>query len=156
MKKTEELLRFETDLTNDAELAKKFDQAAKDAIDSNECKCDGEVLSKAAKSLGYDISPADFERASAEIENLDPEELQQASGGAADWCLTNYMCAVFYHQINEDEKGHNTFCLAVWHCFTAMLHTETESNEVSCMKDYRCIFSYLDYWGNPITERKNN
>ena len=88
------------------------------------------------------------------MESLDPEELKQVSGGGSGWCFTSYLCALVYHQKDEDEHGHNTICAAIWHCFTAMMHTDTKSHDASCWKDFQCLLIYLDYWGNPITDEE--
>ncbi len=67
------------------------------------------------------------EKAAEEMEKLNLGKLENVAGGAEDplrW--------------EEDEKGHDNWCVAAWHCYTAMLHTESESRWVSCWSDYNC------------------
>ena len=40
----------------------------------------------------------------------------------------------------EDNDGHDWLCLAVWHCFTAVLHTEGGTDYEACWSDYKCGF----------------
>ena len=150
MKKSDEMLRLEKNMMQDKEFVRKFDLAAKEALESGECKCDGEVLVKAAASLGYKISLSELERMDAENEKLDSEEMEMVSGGAVDpkydeWCWKDFGCAINYHVPNEDEDGHHYVCLTAYHCFTALLHTDnTDDKKVACWSNYRCIALYED------------
>ena len=56
MKKTSEMLRFEKDIASDTALRTKLDAAVREAIDSGVCHSDGEALSRAVRSLGYEIN----------------------------------------------------------------------------------------------------
>ena len=121
MSNLNELKRFENDLKANKELRKKLDEAVKRIAAEGNAQSDGEVMAAAAKELGYDVSVAALEQAKAEAETLDPEELAAVAGG-----------------IEEDEYGHDIFCLAVWHCLTVTLHTESENKSVACWADYWC------------------
>ena len=155
MDKKSEIYRLRNDLISDKEFAAKFDALSKEVIDSGECKCDGDVVAKAAQKLGYDISVPDIERMQASVEELNPEELEQlAAGEKGDmYCGKDYDCMLMYHQQKEDGYGHNEICVTAWHCLTAFLHTETKGKErVSCWSDFVCILVHLDMWGKPISE----
>lgn len=134
MKKTESLRKFEEALVSDPELRNKLDLAVKEAMESGDCKTDGEALSKAAASLGYEISFAELERMEAENEELDLDELEQVSGGES-------YCSFFWHTAMEDEYGHNAWCLTLWHCDMVSMHTETESKNVHCWENFQCSSS---------------
>ena len=53
--------------------------------------------------------------------------------------MGNYTCLYEYHSLSEDKDGHNHFCLAVWHCATAALHTEGGTTTEACWKGYNCL-----------------
>ena len=82
---------------------------------------------KAAASLGYTVRPEELERAAADLEKLDDDELEAAGGKG------------FRKEKKTDEHGRLEWCVAAWHCFVATLHSETESTDVTCWKDHRCI-----------------
>ena len=149
MKKSDEMIRLEKELAQDREFAEKFDAAMKDVAEAGGYKSDAEVMVKAAESLGYDISAAELERMKADMEKMDPEDMEQVAGGT-DYCSKDYLCMLNYRQHTEDRDGHNEFCAAAWHCYTAFLHTDNGSAQ-ACWSDYRCILVYYDQWGKPIT-----
>ena len=82
----------------------------------------------AAASQGYTITMEELERCTADMEELDSEEMDAVGGFGkkptprSEWIPT--------------EKGHDIVCLGVWHCYTAFLHTETSDKRVPCWKDY--------------------
>ena len=141
VQKSTEMQRFEKDLAADGELRKKLDEAAKKAVDSGECTCDGDVLIRAANSLGYEISLGEVERMQAGMEELDPEELEKVSGGSDSACFPMVIAT------EEDEHGHDSMCLTAWHCLAATLHTETESKRVNCWSDYLCVIVNIEDQG---------
>lgn len=67
------------------------------------------------------------EKAAQEMEKLDAEALDNVSGGDQDSSLWE-----------EDENGHDNWCVATWHCYTAMIHTDSDSEWVSCWSNYKC------------------
>lgn len=146
----EELKRFENDLRNNEELRKKLDDAVKRITSEGEAANDVEVMVKAAKELGYEISIAALEQAKAKAEEMDADELKQISGGndddSAGLCLLEYSCFYMHHQVNlqgencEDQDGHNGFCWTAWHCATAVMHTEGGTQREACWSNYNCMF----------------
>ena len=134
MKKSDEMMRFEKDLAADEELAKKLDEAVKEATQEDGVTCDGEALVRAARSLGYQLSLTELEQEAADKEPLDLEEMELIAGGASEVSH----CTFIYKTSTEDEHGHNAWCYTAWHCLTVTLHTKTESTEVQCWSDYRC------------------
>ena len=112
-------------------------------MEEGQAQSDGETMAAAAKELGYDITIAALEQVKAEAEELDAEDLNQVTGGydgIGGSCFKEYHCVFTWHDEIEDEDGHNTFCIAVWHCFTAALHTDSEEKKMACWSDYKCIF----------------
>ncbi len=126
MSKSEELLRLERDLNEQAELREKLDAEIKRIAEAGEAESDGEVMVKAAAALGYAVKAEELERAAAELEKLDDDELEAAGGSGQT------------KKKKEDEHGHSNKCLAAWHCYAAFMHTETKSKDVVCWKDHRC------------------
>ena len=139
MTKSEEMKRLEADMASDKELGKRFYGAVDRIATENKLQSDGELFAKAAAELGYNITAADFERLDAEDEELNPDELALTAGGLGQMCWVNYGCFYGYETDEQDENGHNANCITAWHCLTATLHTETESKDVSCWKDYICV-----------------
>lgn len=123
MTKPEEMKRLEADLASDKDLKEKFEKTVDRIAGEGKVQSDGELFAKAAGELGYSITAADFERLDADGEEVDLDELESSAGGKGE----------------KDEYGHDIGCIAVWHCYTAMLHTETESKEVLCWKHYACF-----------------
>ncbi len=131
MKKSEEMMRLDRDFKADSELEKKFNEAMTEAAQSGTCENESELIVRAAKSLGYEISAGELERSKAAKEELDPEEMKLAAGGEEG-------CWRLWDTKYEDEYGHSDWCLTVWHCETVTMHTSTESKHVSCWSNYAC------------------
>lgn len=121
MAKTSTLKEFDKVLANDEDLKKTFEEKCRKIAEKKEAANDEELIVKAAKELGYELSIPELERMKAESEELDEVELEQVSGGIA-----------------TDEYGHDAFCVVAWHCYVAAMHTESNSKVTSCFKDYRC------------------
>lgn len=141
MTKSEEMKRFEADMASDKELGKKLYEVVDRIAAENKVQSDGELFAKAAEELGYRITAADFERLDAEREEISPEDLAQAAGGgnSPEWCWRNYGCSFGYEAFWQDEYNHTAVCLTAWHCFATTLHTETNSEDVACWKNYMCL-----------------
>ena len=143
MTKPEEMKRLEADMASDKELYRKFYETADRIATENDPQSDGELFAAAAAELGYNITAADFERLYAEQEEISPEELEQAAGGNSkddgNCCWKDYFCSLLWNRADMDEKGHNGTCITAWHCFMATLHTEAESHDVNCWKDYKTM-----------------
>ena len=138
MGKSEELLRLERDLNEQPELRKKLDAECKHIAEAKDAKCDGEIMVRAAAALGYTITLEELERATAAVQELDPDEMAAAGGR------------------REDEKGHNTWCLTAWHCFSVTLHTETKEKFAACWSDWDCIAAHKDYLSAYMYDCKNS
>ena len=127
MTKTEEMIRFETDLNASAELREKLEATIKRIVGEGLADSDGELLEKAAAELGYQVKAAELERTLAEQAELSPDELEQIGAGVG-------------HE--EDQDGHDLWCLTAWHCYVATIHTTPPDggHETPCWKTYMCMF----------------
>ena len=112
---TENVREFEKALREREELRKKFDAEFKRIAEEKSAESDAEAIAKAAQALGYDFTVADMEKAQAEIQELDPEEMGKAAGG---WCFADY------------------------DCYTAWNHDSPDQPGSACLKDYDCISVY--------------
>lgn len=111
----ENVRKFEKDLRGNEELQKKlFMELAKIAKEKS-VESDAEAMAKAAQTLGYDFTVADMEKAHAETQELDPEEMEHAAGG---WCFADY------------------------DCYTAWNHDSPDQPGSACLKDYDCVSVY--------------
>lgn len=126
----EELKRLENDLKNNKDLQEKLDNTCKRLKEEGAFGSDGEIMVAAAKELGYEVTIAGLEQARAAAEELDLDALESVSGG-------DYM--------PTDEKGHDGWCVAAWHCFGVTLHTDAKSPDVSCWSDFLCIWINKGY-----------
>ena len=112
---TENVRKFEKDLRGNEKLQKKlFEELAKIAKEKS-AESDAEAMAKAAHALGYDFTVADMEKANAETQELDSEEMEQAAGG---WCFADY------------------------DCYTAWNHDSPDQPGSACLKDYDCVSAY--------------
>ena len=142
MKKSDEIKRLENDLGASPELRKKFTDTVGRIAAEGQAMSDGEAFEKAAAELGYTITAAELERLSAEMQEINPDELALASGGEdvpedVTFCLFSYGCFEAWHK-HVDEKGHEYLCLTAWHCATATLHTSADDKYVMCWSDHQC------------------
>ena len=143
MDKSEEMLRLEHDLNGQPELREKLDAEIKRIAEAGEAECDGEAMVKAAAALGYTITLEELERAAADLEKLDDDELDAAGGNNEEYCLgKNYTCMKFYRNDFEDEEGHDERCWTGYHCGTITLHTDSKSKRKACWSDYLCDLMY--------------
>ena len=126
---------LEAALRDDEELAKKYQEALKAAIE-NGATSDAEAIPAAAKAAGFEVTAEEVEKALAMNAELSEEDLEEVSGGL-NFGKHTYLW--------EDEYGHDTFCLVSWHCLTAVLHTESENADCSCWSDWSCLFAYRHY-----------
>lgn len=112
--KIEQLLR------DDATLREKYEEILKHLLETEEAGMPEEAVAKAVKSvLDIDILPSDLARARAEKEELDPEELEIASGGENredyDRCNKDYACHIVFK--HPDDPRHGEACWWDWTCF---------------------------------------
>ena len=86
---TENVRKFEKALRESEELQHRLAQELKKIAEENSAESDAEAMAKAAQALGYDFTVADMEKANAETQELDVEEMEQAAGGV---CFADYDC----------------------------------------------------------------
>ena len=114
---TENVRKFEKDLRGNKELRQKLLEELKKIVEEKSAESDAEAMAKAAQAMGYDFTLADMEKANAETQELDPEEMGQAAGGA---CFADYDCYTAWHHDTPDQQG------------------------TACLKDYECVSVYHD------------
>ena len=113
----EKFKAFEAALQADEALQKRYEAALKE-VDIKEASCDGEVIRQAAAKVGYDIPLEELEQAWAAVQEMDESEFTAVTGGARGQ--------------DEDEYLHDHVCWVGWHCFVAMMHTESEDHMCAC------------------------
>ena len=111
----ENVRQFEKDLRGNEELRKKLSVELAKIAKEKSVESDAEAMAKAAQTLGYDFTVADMEKAHAETQELDPEEMEHAAGG---WCFADY------------------------DCYTAWNHDSPDQPGSACLKDYDCVSVY--------------
>ena len=112
----ENVKKFEQAIREDRELAHAFEEELKRITEEKSANSDTEAIVKAANALGFDFTLADVEKAQAETQELDPDELSQTAGGS--WCVVDFAC------------------------FTALRHDTPDTPANACLKDYLCITVY--------------
>ncbi|MBO6041428.1 MAG: hypothetical protein J6P58_09455 [Oscillospiraceae bacterium] len=133
--------------SSDEQFREKLFETFKRLAEENPGLNDSEVMVKAAAEFGYTITAGELERFDAKTKVLDPDDLAKVSGGVDNRpghdlnCWKDYLCTFVYIAPLEDEYGHNSFCWTAWHCFAAMLHTESEDDSVYCWSNYICAFN---------------
>ena len=143
MSKSEELLRLERDLDEQPELREKLDTEIKRIAEAGEAECDGEAMVKAAAALGYTITLEELERAAADLEKLDDDELEIAGGESYKSFNDSKGCSKTQNSFNraknsKDEKGRDGYCAYDWHCGMAFKHSNSKSKDTYCWGDYLC------------------
>ena len=121
IKMIENLKKLENALKEDKELAAKFETELQRISKEKDAANDGEAFVKAAKAVGFDISMADLEKATAETQELDPEEIETIAGGA------------------------ETLCVVLHDCYATFLHDTPDEEGYKCWKEYECIEFSHDY-----------
>ena len=113
---TETVRRFEKDLRGNKELQKKLLEELAKIAKGKSAESDAEAMAKAAQALGYDFTVADMEKAHAETQELDVEEMEQAAGGV---CFADYDCYTAWNHDTPDQAGSACFsdyeCMTVYH-----------------------------------------
>ena len=110
---TENVRTFEKALRESEELQHRLAQELKKIAEENSAESDAEAMAKAARALGYDFTVADMEKANAEAQELDPEEMEQAAGG---WCFADYDCYTAWNHDSPDQQG--SACFSDYGCIT--------------------------------------
>ena len=125
---TENVRKFEKALREDEELRARFAAEFQRIAEEKSAGSDVEAYVKAAKALGVDLSLAEVEKASAETQELDLEEMGKAAGGVdgdgkqddVGWCISLYACFTIHHHDTPDREGYP--CFADYDCITIYHH----------------------------------
>ena len=120
---TENVRKFEKALRESKELQGRLAEELKKIADEKSAANDAEAMAKAARALGYDFTVADMEKANAETQELDPEEMEQAAGG---WCFADYDCYTAWNHDTPDQQG--SACFSDYECIT--LYHESKVDEL--------------------------
>ena len=123
----ENVKKLEKALQEDKELAAKFEEELQRIAQEKDAANDGEAIVKAAKAVGFEITVADLEKASAETQEIDPEELEKSAGGS--WCFASYDCYTAWHHDGPEEK--DTVCAFDYSCFLQMICEHAFIEDVS-------------------------
>jgi len=110
---TENVRKFEKALRESEELQRRLTKELKKIAEERSASNDAEAMAKAAQALGYDFTVADMEKANAETQELDPEEMEQAAGG---WCFADYDCYTAWNHDSPDQPG--SACFSDYDCIT--------------------------------------
>ncbi len=90
---------FDEACAKDPLLKEKYQAEYFRVLESSEAANETEAAIKAAKAVGYEINYSDFEKASAQMEELDSDALDQVAGGAgvpqSTKCNIGYTCNLF-------------------------------------------------------------
>ena len=124
----ENVRKFEKALREDEELRARFAAEFKRIAEEKSAGSDAEAYVKAAKALGFEFSLSEVEKASAETQELDPEEMGKATGGVdgdgkqddVGWCISLYACFTIHHHDTPDREGYP--CFADYDCITIYHH----------------------------------
>ena len=118
---TENIRQGEKDLRGSEELRKKLSVELAKIAKEKSVESDAEAMAKAAQTLGYDFTVADMEKANAETQELDPEEMEQAAGG---WCFADYDCYTAWNHDTPDQQG--SACFSDYECITLFHDSKVE------------------------------
>ncbi len=120
--------KFELALQSDENLRRRFEEEKQKIAESGLFQSDGEAMEEISKRLGFPVSASEYEKQMAAVQELDDDELRKVSGGI--------------EISGDDGYGHDNWCLGNWHCLMATRHTESNSEDTTCAKDYQC----LSFW----------
>lgn len=123
------LKKLEQALRADKNLADQFTAQLKQIGEEQSAQNDAEAYAKAANALGFELTAADLEKAAAEAQQLDMEEVDSLSGGVGEeeWCLFDYACyATWKHPKHKD--GDLEPCWSDYGCITVRHHCAYEAN----------------------------
>ena len=125
IKMIEDVKKLETALKEDKELAAKFEAELRRIAQEKDVANDGEAFVKAAKAVGFEITVADLEKATAETQELDPEEIETSAGG---WCFADYDCYTAFHHDTPKEEG--TACWSEYECRVLYIKPDFECDGI--------------------------
>ena len=140
---TENVRKFEKDLQGNEELQKKLFEELKKITEEKSVESDAEAMAKAARALGYDFTVADMEKANAETQELDPEEMEQAAGG---WCFADYDCYTAWNHDSPDQQG--SACLKDYDCVS--VYHNSKIGDYLYEKDVKPLKEYFEFLRDDI------
>lgn len=125
---TENLKKFEEAMKVSKTLAEKFQAEFVRLIREKIASSDGEAVIKAAKEVGFEVTLADLEKAQAEAQNLDQEELDAVAGGGNE-------------DIAPAKERFETVCALDYSCHDIFLHNHKhkQGEKEPCWHDYLCM-----------------
>lgn len=145
--------QFDSDMAASQELVEQYNQITRRIIEEKSADSDADIAIKAAAELGYTITVADLERARAQSESMDVDEMEAVAGGV-EVCWKDYTCVVAYETVTKDDDGHDFMCVASWHCLTAFMHTtpsdgyegddKRNNQNCNCWSNYCCLIVNRD------------
>ena len=143
---TDKIINLQKTLLSDKNLAEKFREVLTGEV-VNSSSSDTEAVRTAAAAIGVDISVDEAEKLLASGQQLSEDDLASVTGGVLipgrhphnnwDWKKDDPTEAAG----GEDGYGHDNSCVAAWHCYAAMLHTDSNSSSTKCWSDYVCFSS---------------
>ena len=119
----EHLRNLEQMMRDNTELKKQLDEVLKKLAAVDDDATDEDIIVKAVKDVtGIELSTADLDQMKAELQTLDPEELESVTGGTSigtdDWCWVDYACLVTLKH-NTDRINKNEVCFWDFQCIKA-------------------------------------
>ena len=96
MENREELKRFLADIQADRALYLKVEDLGRRMVEAGSDESNSELVANAAAELGYSITAAELERATAAAEELDDDQLEEVSGGEQGRCSHGFYCSRTY------------------------------------------------------------
>ena len=127
---TENVRTFEKALRESGELRRRLAEELKKIAGEGSASNDAEAMAAAARALGYDFTVADMEKANAEAQELDPEEMELAAGG---WCFADYDCYTAWNHDTPDQQG--SACFSDYECIT-LFHDSKVDDLIDYVDDF--------------------
>ena len=92
------LKQFEEALASDSALLEKYSTEYRRLRESCGSESEAQTAVKAAKAAGFDLSLSELEKSAASMEELDPDSLDQVSGGSGldDFFTPSPQCNIGY------------------------------------------------------------
>ena len=130
-------------LRESEELQGRLAEELKRIAEEKSVENDAEAMAKAARALGYDFTVADMEKAHAEAQELDAEEMEHAAGG---WCWADYDCYTAWHHDTPDQQG--SACFADYDCVTIYHNSKLEEGlkDEKFKNDGKGLINYIIKW----------
>lgn len=114
MKKSENIIKFEEAMKNNEEKQKDYESALKKIAAAKDAKSNGELVSRAAKEVGFDLTAEECDLVFAEKQEMADDELDKVAGG---WCWTSHGCHVVISHSEEIDETED--CFNEYICFNS-------------------------------------